>query len=68
MQDDQFRELRTLILNQAVQISELRLRLKKMEEDARARHEFLAERLTQPKIEIVSPYPELQKLFDTDQN
>jgi len=68
MSDEQFRELRTLILTLAVRVEELMLRVKGLETAEQRRHEFLAERITQPKIEIVSPDPALKRLFDDDQN
>lgn len=68
MSDEQFRELRTLILNLALQVEELKLRLRSHEEAEKARHEFLAERITRPTIEIVSPDPALKRLFGPDQN
>lgn len=68
MSDEQFRELRTLILNLALQVEELKLRIRSHEEAEKARHEFLAERITRPKIEIVSPDPALKRLFGPDQN
>ena len=71
MDHNELRELRTLILDVKLQNEGLRLQIKKLEAEMIARHEWLAANIVQPKIEITSPYPELQKLFERpvdDQN
>lgn len=68
MSDDQFRELRTLILDLSVRIEELKLTVRSLQKAEEQRHTFLVQHISQPVIEIVSPDGALKKLFDPDQN
>lgn len=72
MIDDQFRELRTLIQNLAVEIERIKLQLKKQDEMSATRHSAVMERLDDYEVVLdaasdLASGDILKKLFP-DQN